>query len=756
MIRTSLLAILLFTQIKIYGQGGCYTPVLEGKTVACIGGIYEYRISPASPISFSFSISSGGTILSVGPGSPSNYIATVQWHASGPQTVTATCGSYSSTLNVTVTNVSPPPATSSITGASVACQNSTTTYSVNNAPGYNYVWEVTRNGSIVNTQTLTLNGNSLDITWNESGSFKVISYLSNGSCVGPSQSIDVNVQKLPSLQISGSAYNSCVGGTSSFTAAGGGVGDTYFWSIDGGEQITSNGNTASVAWDSQGTFTISVYASNSCFGNGPIASISKTITPSLPPLGVISGPMTACTNIAQTFSVSPILGATSYSWTLPSFPLGATFPIITDYNSFHPAFKFITPGNYTITVVASNQNCITNSQSISINVAPNSNTVQLGGLQGPNSICLNGSAVFTALGDPINGVPVGTAFSWWGGDGITISNVTNVPATIPTAPPITTYNSQATIGSSSSGTRYIAVNYTTPGGCTSPSSSINTFFDDPQIPTISGNQFPSCGSTTIYSTESGMSNYQWVVPSGGTVVSGGTVADHTVSIQWGDSSPQNIMVNYTNPNGCTPSVPGNITISPSKVSQSVAFPPFQPTEYGHLPISLPALSNFGLPVIYSSSNSSVAAVSGNLVTIVGAGTATITATQAGDNCTLPITGTSQSLIVDKGNQTITFPVLSSKNYNDAPFLLTATASSGLALSYSSSNPNVITISGNTATITGTGTTTITASQDGNSNYYAAAPVNQIFGYQPSDSNNYLFTSSNEDFWRSNVCTLSNL
>lgn len=78
--------------------------------------------------------------------------------------------------------------------------------------------------------------------------------------------------------------------------------------------------------------------------------------------------------------------------------------------------------------------------------------------------------------------------------------------------------------------------------------------------------------------------------------------------------------------------------------------------------------------------------------------------------------------ITQATQTITFAVLPDKTTNDAPFMLTATASSGLPVTYSISAPAVATVSGDTVTLVGIGTTTITASQAGNANYTAAVDV----------------------------------
>jgi 2',3'-cyclic-nucleotide 2'-phosphodiesterase (5'-nucleotidase family) len=85
---------------------------------------------------------------------------------------------------------------------------------------------------------------------------------------------------------------------------------------------------------------------------------------------------------------------------------------------------------------------------------------------------------------------------------------------------------------------------------------------------------------------------------------------------------------------------------------------------------------------------------------------------------------SGTLNVGKGSQTISFDPLATKTVGDPDFNLTATASSGLPITYNSSNPGVGMVSGNTVTIVAPGTTTITASQTGDSDYFAASPVDQ--------------------------------
>lgn len=162
----------------------------------------------------------------------------------------------------------------------------------------------------------------------------------------------------------------------------------------------------------------------------------------------------------------------------------------------------------------------------------------------------------------------------------------------------------------------------------------------------------------------------------------------------------------------------------SKLDQTITFDALEAKTFGNANFDLTATASSGLPVSYTSSNTAVATVSGNTVSIVGVGSTTITASQAGNTSYNPASNVQQTLTVSKANQTITFGALSTKIFGDANFTLGATSTSGLSVSYTSSNTTVATISGNTVTIVGAGSTTITASQAGNTNYNAAANVQQ--------------------------------
>ena len=166
------------------------------------------------------------------------------------------------------------------------------------------------------------------------------------------------------------------------------------------------------------------------------------------------------------------------------------------------------------------------------------------------------------------------------------------------------------------------------------------------------------------------------------------------------------------------------TLTVNKRSQTITFGALPEKTYEDLPFTLPQKTNEGLTISYKSTNTSVATVSGNTVTILKPGTTDIIASQAGDATHYAAAEVSQTLTVKKAAQEITFGALSSKTYGDAPFELNKVSNKNLTIAYSSSDAAIASISGNTVTIKHPGTVTITASQAGNAYYLAAEPVAQ--------------------------------
>lgn len=95
------------------------------------------------------------------------------------------------------------------------------------------------------------------------------------------------------------------------------------------------------------------------------------------------------------------------------------------------------------------------------------------------------------------------------------------------------------------------------------------------------------------------------------------------------------------------------TLVVAKATQSLNFAPLASRTYGDASFALGATASSGLIVSYASSNPSVATVSGNLVTIIGAGSTTITASQAGDANYEAASGVQRTLLVNKAAATVT-------------------------------------------------------------------------------------------------------
>jgi hypothetical protein len=162
-----------------------------------------------------------------------------------------------------------------------------------------------------------------------------------------------------------------------------------------------------------------------------------------------------------------------------------------------------------------------------------------------------------------------------------------------------------------------------------------------------------------------------------------------------------------------------VVLTVIKLVQTLSFPNLSAKDVNATDFDPGATVSSGLPIAYTSSNTNVASILAGKIHILGAGTTTITATQAGDAIYSAVS-VSVNLTINKLVQSINLPQIATKTFNDADFDLNATVSSGLIPTYSSSNSNVAIIVNNKVHIVGAGTTSITASQPGNATYEATS------------------------------------
>ncbi len=147
--------------------------------------------------------------------------------------------------------------------------------------------------------------------------------------------------------------------------------------------------------------------------------------------------------------------------------------------------------------------------------------------------------------------------------------------------------------------------------------------------------------------------------------------------------------------------------------------------YGAAGFTLAPLSDSSGTFTFTSSDTAVATISGNTVTLGNAGATTITAVQAqsGNFQEKTVTAT---LTVNTIAPTIIALINIAKNAADAPFLLPdPTSNSAGAFSFTSTNAAVATVTGRTVLITGPGTTTIISTQAANGNYKSGSGVTTL-------------------------------
>lgn len=164
-----------------------------------------------------------------------------------------------------------------------------------------------------------------------------------------------------------------------------------------------------------------------------------------------------------------------------------------------------------------------------------------------------------------------------------------------------------------------------------------------------------------------------------------------------------------------------------KDAQTITFGALAAVTYGDAPFALTATASSGLTVTFASSNPAVATVDGNTVTIVGAGSTTITASQAGDATYAAATPVGRTLTVNAaalaGGDISLTPV------GDGSFTASGPAGSTFSIGYSGRTANGITTTYSSATApTAAGYYTATATATGNytgsssSNFFVTGPI----------------------------------
>ncbi|MGE0019769.1 MAG: HYR domain-containing protein [Draconibacterium sp.] len=448
-------------------------------------------------------------------------LVSVQYLDSNPPT----CANTSITGTVTVEVVALPVPV--ITGPTDICAETSGHVYVTEGGMSNYTWTISAAGVV--TAGGTAADSSVTVTWNTGGSQNIsVRYNNTNGCAASTPTVfPVNVFDLPIPTITGST-SACEGSSKEYSTQPGMT--SYLWTVSTGGTITAGGglndHSVTITWDSTGVQNLSVnYTSpDGCDASAPSV---KNITINPLPEPTLTGPDTVCAGTTGNVYTTEAAMST-YVWTVSS---GGTITAGGSANSSSVTVRWNNDGPQSVSVSYINP---------ATGCSPDTATV-LNVLVDPKPVpTITGSAGACAgsTGVVYTTEPGMTAYDWTisaggvitaGGDGSDSVMVTWTTA----------------------GANTVRVNYANANGCsaTTPTTKNVTVYALP-VPVVAGSDEVCLGSTINYTTVAGMTNYQWIVSAGGTIVSGGSSTDNQVRVTWNTPGNETIALNYTNANGC--------------------------------------------------------------------------------------------------------------------------------------------------------------------------------------------------------------
>ena len=376
---------------------------ITGNTSVCESATEIYSITSISEaISYTWTLPSGWSGTST-----SNSINTTIGSSGGSITVIAnnSCGS-SSTESIQYVIITPTTTIiPEIFGNESVCENSDQTYSVTSVSGAtSYNW------TLPSGWTGTSSNNTITCTTNSLAG--EISVSTNNTCNVSSSSTIKNtyitpVTAQPSL-ISGNT-SVCDGVSETYSVSSVSAAISYNWTLPNGWTGTSTSNTITSTTSADGG-AISVTANNACgIPSTPSSiNINSIIAPTQPVS--IQGNSDICKNTSQTYTTSTVIGATSYTWNLPSGWTGSSTNNMIICNSG-------TTGGV-ISVTANNLCGISTALIDTIEIIPL--TEQPSAIIGDTLICINSLNTYSTIS-----LPGAISYNWTLPSGWTGSSTSN-------------------------------------------------------------------------------------------------------------------------------------------------------------------------------------------------------------------------------------------------------------------------------------------------------------------------------------------
>lgn len=383
------------------------TPVISGSDTVCIGSDLTLNTSAINNATYLWSNVNGFSSNLQNP-----TISAVSFSDSGFYSVTVFengCASSADSLFVTVKDI--PATPSVISGNTSVCDGSSNVYSiaaVNDVTSYSWTlpgaWTGSSTTNNITTTASTTGGNITVAAINSCGTSAIQTLavtLSNTLATPDSISGNVSV---------------CDGSSNTYTIAAVSGATSYSWTLPNGWTGTSTGNSITTTANVN-SGDISVIAMNACSSSAQqTVSVSVNSVPATP--AIISGNTTICEGSSNTYSITAVSAASSYSWTLPNGWTGAS--------TTNSITTTASADSGDISVMAANSCGVSSAQSLAVTV---NSTPVLSGISGSASVCIGSANTYS-----VSSTGGASFYSWtlpsgWTGNSATSSITTTASAT---------------------------------------------------------------------------------------------------------------------------------------------------------------------------------------------------------------------------------------------------------------------------------------------------------------------------------------
>ena len=547
-------------------------PTLIGPASACATSTGNIYTTEPGMSGYAWVVSAGGTVTG-GGGGGSNSV-TVTWNTVGARSVSVSytngngCTAAAPTVLPVTVNPLPIPV---IAGPIAPCLN-TTGHTYTTDPGMSgYIWTVAPGGVITSGGT----GNDfVEVTWTTTGAKTVtVKYTNGNGCTAAVPTVyNLDVKPLPVPTILGNAA-ACITSMGNVYTTEAGM-TNYLWTVSAGGTITAGGgvgnNTVTVTWDVAGPQSVSVNYTNGNLCTAATPTV-KDVTVNPLPVPVITGPAIACeVSVGNVYTTEA--GMTNYIWSVSA---GGTITSGGGAGNNTVTVSWNTMVAQTVSVSYTNGNGCTAAAPTVYNVTFNPLPVPT--ISGPAPVCRNSS------GNVYTTEPGMSGYIWSvSAGGVITSGGTG--------------SNTATVTWTTTGAQEVRVSYTNGNGCTAATPTILPVLVNPlPVPVIAGPAAACLNSTgNVYTTAAAMTNYVWVVSAGGTITSGGTATDNSVTVTWTTTGPKTVSVVYTDGSGCTAAAPTiyPVTINPLPVPTISGSAAACATSMGNVYVTEPGMTSY--------------------------------------------------------------------------------------------------------------------------------------------------------------------